>query len=190
MPESSSARPARRDPAARRQAIVAAAADLLVESGSDITHRRVAERAGVPLGSTTYYFANLDELRAAALELIADGLAADLAEFEEQATVAQGDPAVLAQLTHAYLTDRHQLGADLALYGAALRLPEIRPLVARWLDGTVAVLSTWTDPATARLLGIFLDGAGLHAALGEEPLDLADITRAITALLRDADRPR
>jgi DNA-binding transcriptional regulator YbjK len=53
----------------RRQALVEAAASLLVEGGFDaIRHRAVAERAGLPLASTTYYFESLDELVIAAVE--------------------------------------------------------------------------------------------------------------------------
>ena len=53
----------------RRQALVEAAAALLVESGFEgLRHRAVAERAGLPLASTTYYFDSLDELIAAAVE--------------------------------------------------------------------------------------------------------------------------
>ncbi|MBW4715670.1 TetR/AcrR family transcriptional regulator [Saccharothrix obliqua] len=53
----------------RRQALVEAAADLLVDGGFDaVRHRAVAERAGLPLASTTYYFDSLDDLITAALE--------------------------------------------------------------------------------------------------------------------------
>lgn len=53
----------------RRQALVEAAAALLTEGGFDaIRHRAVAERAGLPLASTTYYFDSLDELITAAVE--------------------------------------------------------------------------------------------------------------------------
>lgn len=53
----------------RRQALVAAAAQLLAEGGFDaIRHRAVAEQAGLPLASTTYYFSSLDELVRAAVE--------------------------------------------------------------------------------------------------------------------------
>ncbi|WP_434452221.1 TetR/AcrR family transcriptional regulator [Lentzea sp. E54] len=54
----------------RRQALVEAASELLVEGGFDaVRHRAVAERAGLPLASTTYYFDSLDELITAAVEL-------------------------------------------------------------------------------------------------------------------------
>lgn len=46
-----------------------AAAALLVEGGFEaLRHRAVAERAGLPLASTTYYFDSLDELITAAVE--------------------------------------------------------------------------------------------------------------------------
>lgn len=53
----------------RRQELVAAAAALLAEGGFDaVRHRAVADRAGLPLASTTYYFESLDELVTAAVE--------------------------------------------------------------------------------------------------------------------------
>jgi DNA-binding transcriptional regulator YbjK len=56
----------------RRFALVSAAADLLCEGGFEaVRHRAVARRAGLPLASTTYYFASLDDLIAAAVEDLA-----------------------------------------------------------------------------------------------------------------------
>jgi DNA-binding transcriptional regulator YbjK len=52
----------------RRAALVAAAAELLGTGGFDaVRHRAVAEKAGLPLASTTYYFASLDDLVVAAM---------------------------------------------------------------------------------------------------------------------------
>ncbi|MFD4643659.1 TetR/AcrR family transcriptional regulator [Lentzea sp. NPDC058436] len=54
----------------RRQALVEAASGLFADGGFDaVRHRAVAERAGLPLASTTYYFDSLDELITAAVEL-------------------------------------------------------------------------------------------------------------------------
>lgn len=53
----------------RRAALVDAGAQLLVEGGFDaVRHRAVAERAGLPLASTTYYFSSLDDLVTAVVE--------------------------------------------------------------------------------------------------------------------------
>lgn len=56
--------------AKRRQALVASAAELLLEGGFDaVRHRAVATRADLPLAATTYYFDSLDDLIACAVEL-------------------------------------------------------------------------------------------------------------------------
>lgn len=53
----------------RRAELVAAAAELLRSGGFEaVRHRAVAEQAGLPLASTTYYFASLDDLVTAAVE--------------------------------------------------------------------------------------------------------------------------
>jgi DNA-binding transcriptional regulator YbjK len=47
----------------RRRGILEAVLRLIAEGGVDaVTHRRVAAEAGVPLGSTTYYFRSREEL--------------------------------------------------------------------------------------------------------------------------------
>ena len=67
--------------AARREALLEAALVLVAEVGPDaVTHRRVAETAGLPLASTTYWFASKDELLTAAVELAA---ARDIARISE-----------------------------------------------------------------------------------------------------------
>jgi DNA-binding transcriptional regulator YbjK len=63
----------------RRYALVNAAAELLCEGGFDaVRHRAVAERAGMPLASTTYYFSSLDDLIAKAVEHVGEQEAAQL----------------------------------------------------------------------------------------------------------------
>ncbi len=55
----------------RRYALISAAAELLREGGFDaVRHRAVAQRAGLPLASTTYYFSSLEDLIAHAVEHI------------------------------------------------------------------------------------------------------------------------
>jgi DNA-binding transcriptional regulator YbjK len=53
----------------RRGVIVAAAREVLIRDGlTGLSHRAVAAEAGVPLGSTTYYFSGRDDLARAALD--------------------------------------------------------------------------------------------------------------------------
>ncbi len=67
---------ARRYDPERRQRIIDAAIRVVGEKGlAGLSHRSVAAEADVPLGSTTYHFATLDELMVAALRQANEGFA-------------------------------------------------------------------------------------------------------------------
>ncbi|PJI94998.1 TetR/AcrR family transcriptional regulator [Luteimicrobium subarcticum] len=69
----------------RRDAIVRAAAELILENGpTSVTHRTVAARADVPLAATTYYFSGLDELVEAAGRLLVSRWTAHTREVAER----------------------------------------------------------------------------------------------------------
>src|SRR5882724_3066009 len=56
----------------RREQILEATLRVIGRDGREaVTHRAVAEEAGVPLGSTTYYFDSRDDLLGQALEHVA-----------------------------------------------------------------------------------------------------------------------
>ena len=58
---------------ARRIALLEATLELLAEIGADaVTHRRVAEHAGLPLASTTYWFESKEHLLTEALRYAAE----------------------------------------------------------------------------------------------------------------------
>jgi DNA-binding transcriptional regulator YbjK len=58
---------------ARRTALLEATLELLAELGADaLTHRRVAEHAGLPLASTTYWFDSKEHLLTEALRYAAE----------------------------------------------------------------------------------------------------------------------
>ena len=55
----------------RRSRLIAAAGELLLEGGFDaVRHRAVADRAQLPLASTTYYFGSLEDLMAEAAAFV------------------------------------------------------------------------------------------------------------------------
>lgn len=156
----------------RRQQIVEAAADLLRDGDGKLTHRLVADRAAVPLGSTTYYFSSLDDLVAAALEHLAAQVDADLAETAATIAASDGTPEAIAAAFHEYLSDQDRVRTETALYIAAVTRPELIDLSRRWFDGIVEVLTDLTDRDSARLMAVFLDGACMHAAINDTPLEL------------------
>ncbi|MEU7478704.1 TetR family transcriptional regulator [Lentzea sp. NPDC042327] len=119
----------------RRQALVEAAAELLVEGGFDaVRHRAVAERAGLPLASTTYYFDSLDELVTAAVEL--HGRAELASSREKLAALPHGtvDDDALIQLVLDLLvgpdvTDTETMLLRYERLVATGRRPYLRPLM-------------------------------------------------------------
>ena len=142
----------------RRQALLRAAISLLGEAGAkSVTHRAVAERAGLPLASTTYYFESVDELIEEALKL---HVAERVAELQEMAAVALGAASASAQDIAERLAEvlvaapGPILAAQYQLYLEAGRNPALQPAVAEALaafEGLAAgVLTTLgARPGTA-----------------------------------------
>ncbi|WP_097197202.1 TetR/AcrR family transcriptional regulator [Blastococcus aggregatus] len=96
-----------RDPEGRREEILAAAEVVIAEVGIErATHRLIAERAGVALGSTTYYFPTRRDLVAAALERATRVLREELARWTDVLRDAGDVPSALAGLIHEYLQDQ------------------------------------------------------------------------------------
>lgn len=176
--------PGRRDPAGRRRAIVSAAAELMIEQGAAaLTHRAVAARARVSLGSTTQYFSSLDELRDEALRDLADQIDAELREVEAQLLPLEDAPERWARVVHSFLVDQRQVRADLALMTAAMTDAGLRSLALRWSDRLTEILSQHVDRERAEAIVLYIDGLTMHAALHEEPVAASTIARTLCGLL-------
>ncbi|SDF70583.1 TetR/AcrR family transcriptional regulator [Klenkia brasiliensis] len=110
---------------ARRDAIVAAAAQLVGRAGPDaVTHRAVATAAGVPLAATTYYFRDLDDLLVSAVTQVGE---------RETATAAR----LVAALPAGRRSTRDTATVVLdVLLGADRRTDEqLQAYYERWLAG-------------------------------------------------------
>ncbi len=175
-----------RDPVARRGAILAAALEVVAEVGvGRTTHRAIAARAGVPLGSTTYYFPTLDDLVAAALEQAADATRELLAHWAEELADRDDDlPGALAGLVSDYLADRPRALLECELYLAAARSPVLRPLADAWLDGARDLLAVRVGRDRATALVALVDGAMLAGVVRGEDADPAVLEAAFTRLCR------
>jgi DNA-binding transcriptional regulator YbjK len=168
----------------RRQALVEAAATLLVEGGFEaLRHRAVAERAALPLASTTYYFDTLDDLITAAVEHTSR------AELERGRALLEALPAqprdidsvielVLDQLLGAPAGDRD---AELVLLRyerlvATFRRPYLRPLMRTLGDELRRLLSevltrsgVSVDSRRLEQLIALVDGAVVNALIEIDP---------------------
>ena len=129
----------------RRHALVRAAAELLCEGGFEaVSHRAVAERARVPLASTTYYFSSLEELVEKAVEYLG---ATELAQLRDRVEAlprrrrgAEATADVLVDLLAADPT-REELISRYERYIACARHPELRGVERRLLKQRVDAIA-------------------------------------------------
>lgn len=176
--------PGRRDPEGRRRAIIAAAAELIVEGGAaSITHRGVAARAAVSLGSTTQYFTSLDELREAALQTLAEGVDVELAQVEDQILPIESAPERFAAVMGEFLADSRQVRAEIELMGSGMTDPRLRDIARRWTDRLTEILTEHVGREAAEAIAVYLDGVTLHAGLHDEPIAADVMARTIRALM-------
>lgn len=184
---------ARRYDPDRRRRIIDAAIRVVGERGiAGLSHRSVAAEADVPLGSTTYHFATLDDLLVAALRQANEGFAQSIkdsplfadpsARTEPATSAALADE--LSRLLEVWLSgDRTLIELDYDLYLAALRREAVRPIAAEWVDQATTLLATHTDPATARALIALIDGICLQVLLTGGTYDRAYAREMFSRLL-------
>ncbi|MFJ7070650.1 TetR/AcrR family transcriptional regulator [Streptomyces sp. NPDC101115] len=184
-------RPRRHDPE-RRERIVEAALRVVGRDGiAGLSHRTVAAEADVPLGSTTYHFASLDELLVAALRRANDNLGRALRESPELADPATDLAAVLARLMGAWIGgERSGVELEYELYLAALRRPALRPVAAEWAEDVSAVLAARTDPATARGVVALMDGICLQVLLAGGRYEEEYAREMLARVLNEGPKPR
>ncbi|MDQ1490107.1 MAG: hypothetical protein QOJ23_2621 [Actinomycetota bacterium] len=177
----------------RREALLRATIELLGEIGAkSITHRAVAERAGLPLASTTYYFSSVQQLIEEALKLHVAERVAQLSAMAAVALEARGASAIaiaerLAEVLASAPTPI--LVAQYQMYLEAGRNPALQPAVADALAafeglaaGVLAALGARDPESTAEAFVALLDGFALHRLA--RPRDPAREAAALVAAMR------
>ncbi len=168
----------------RRALLLRAAREVIAERGvGATTHRAIAEAAGVPPATTTYYFATLDELLEDALRAF---VAEEVARLEGLGTrVAAMDGgadevirAVAAEVVAFKREDDATGAAQFDLYVEAARRPALRAVVAESLAAyralAVRLLRAVGCPPgeaeiAAPLVVALMDGLGIHDLAVPEP---------------------
>jgi DNA-binding transcriptional regulator YbjK len=175
----------RRDPEGRRRAIVYAAVVEIAEVGiGQVTHRRIAARAGVPLGSTTYYFPTLDDLVSAALREATESARAGLEEWADELQASDDIAGTFVDLARRYLADREQALLEYELCLAATRTPQLRPVAQLWMDGLRGICARFAGgPERGFALAALVDGALLQALVTGDELDADGVRAGVEALV-------
>jgi DNA-binding transcriptional regulator YbjK len=178
----------------RRTALLEAAAELLVEGGFDaIRHRAVAERAGLPLASTTYYFDSLEDLVTAAVEYRGRfELDQGRQQLERLSTEPRGVDTLVEMVLDQLLGEDTAYEAVLLRYERLVttgRRPYLRPLMrAMQVEFHQLLTEIFTrsgkpiDGKRLAQLIALVDGAVVNALIELDP----DPRAVARAMLRDA----
>ncbi|MCD0445370.1 TetR family transcriptional regulator [Glycomyces sp. A-F 0318] len=169
----------------RRERILDAALDVIAGSGvHKTTHRRIAARAGVPLGSLTYYFSGLDDLLAQAFIRLADTMSAHYRRTLEGAATREEAEAAVVELVcgPAYATSR-EMTLIFEMYGYANHHPEVMATARAWLHRSRASLSLHFPEEVCAALDVLIEGWPIHRVLEGAPLDRELVAAAVRALV-------
>lgn len=182
--------------AARREALLDAVIRIVAEVGAEaVTHRRVAQEAGLPLASTTYWFDSKEHLLTAALERAAERDIARLCAFLDDAP-ANADPLELAvDAIVAPPKEQSNRGSLLATYTLMLeaaRRPAMRAINKQWTEAYLDALARLFEAAESEhprsdaviLLaaadGLLIEQLTSDEAIGAAP-ELRRLARALVA---------
>ncbi|MEB3371719.1 TetR/AcrR family transcriptional regulator [Saccharopolyspora mangrovi] len=179
----------------RRTRIIDAALELIAEEGvSGTSHRKVAARADVPLGSMTYHFASMDELLREAFSRFTYAVIAKIERRLAAARDLEEAREAVADIVHEdlFATD-HDLVLTHELYALAAREPAYRELITEWMQRSQEALARHFTSETARELDALIEGLTIHRALGagehDRQLTLDAIRRLTSAQEEVAPRP-
>jgi DNA-binding transcriptional regulator YbjK len=175
---------------ARRQLLLQTTLRLIADEGIDaVSHRSVAEAAGVPLGSTTYWFASRQDMLREALE--------DFARLEIESLRERLGAVLGRRLSRKHLVDEFtdilvpQLGdsrwrtvAQYAFLSEAARQPELEPVCREWtaawqeaLEEVFASIGARDPALEARMFLAMLDGLLLEQLATPDPNPIDHVIR-------------
>ena len=168
----------------RREQILHATLEAIAEYGiSGVTHRKIAQRADVPLGSMTYYFTGIDALLEEALSDFARQMSQTYRDYLAQATSQRAACEALTQvICGAQITTPKNMELMYQLYAYASRRPGLKAIMQEWMQRSQQILEAWFDPATARALDAFIEGMTLHYVIDRQPLSEAEIRAMVLRL--------
>ncbi len=176
----------------RRERIITATLDLIADEGiASASHRRIAARAGVPLGSMTYHFTGLEHLLQEAFTRFAERIVAVFDAHLAAPTDREQAAEAVTDLVHALSEDdQRDLVLTQELYTLAARQPGYRELTHEWMRRSRSHLERHFDPETARQLDALIEGLALHRALSRDPHDRALTREAVTRITTTSPQPQ
>jgi DNA-binding transcriptional regulator YbjK len=182
---------ARRHDPDRKDRIIDAAIDVIAEHGvAGTTHRMIAAAADVPLGSLTYHFSSLEDLRAQAFRRHAERMSVVYAAHFDAVETSKQFVEAVTDLIHGDAgAGAHDWAIAYELYLAALRDPALRSITETWMRASRAVLERFVDPTTAWGVDALIEGLVMHKILSTSPLPREQIRCIVARAVASADNP-
>ena len=182
----------------RRDRILEGALDVIAEHGVHrTTHRRIAARAEVPLGSLTYYFANLDDILERAFERMAESMSVSYrAALAEASDRDSAERAVVDLICGPSYVDGRTMSLIFEMYAFANHNRTVAGTTRSWILRSRSSLTIHFPTRTARALDVLIEGWPMHRSFEDQPLDrelVATTVRAIvdsTARVEDINQVR
>jgi len=178
--------PVRRHEPDRRNRLIDVTLDLIAEVGvAGISHRKIAARAGVPLGSMTYHFDGMDQLLFETFARFAETIIERFDERLGAATTIDEARNAVVSLIYEDLT-RPQAARDAVLtfelYTLAAREPRFRAITREWMRRSRVELERYFDSDTAHQLDALIEGLAIHRSLDPKPPSRALTEQAIAKI--------
>jgi TetR/AcrR family transcriptional regulator, regulator of biofilm formation and stress response len=166
----------------RKDKIAHAALDLLSEGGlRAVTHRTIAARAGVPLGSVTYYYATLDDVFVAAFELMQQEIDARF-DLPAAPTKAAARAQIVDSICGSTQASAREVVLYREMYAYGSRSERVAELVRRFEQRWIASLTTHFPEPAARALDALMEGWTIYQSWNPGGLDPDMVARAVDAL--------
>lgn len=184
-----SRRPRGRNDPRRAERIVEAAIDVIVKEGIEgLSHRAIAAEAGVPLGSTTYYFETLDDIVLAATE---KAIERDTAVLTAWAETVEGKGDLVSALEERIFDEaahRERSIAYYRLYLGAVARPALQELAYKWARVMTEILKEFVDEETAEALSTVYDALVMRVLITGGRTTHDDVAR-ILHVVAEGPRP-
>lgn len=160
-----------RDPEQKIALIKKAAAEIITEEGpSALTHRAVAARAGVAVGTTTKYFATINDMRKAGLERLSEEVEADLEQLRQELEDCDDPIPTLAKKVALSLADSTAVVRECSLLFAGVFDEDIRDISLVWTEGINTLMKPHFTPEQIAAMAQYVDGLCVSVALtGKAP---------------------
>ncbi|MGP9722717.1 TetR/AcrR family transcriptional regulator [Corynebacterium sp. AOP40-9SA-29] len=168
----------------RRDKIIAAALEIITEDGvANVTHRAIASRAGVPLGSITYHF---DGILDVVVEAFAHLSTTMFQRYSDTLSTAEhtGQPveAVVDLVCGSSYGNSEDMAALFEMYIFSRRSSAVTSINREWMRKSRTALGRYFPADVARTLDSLIEGWSVNQFVEGVSPDREEVRRVVEAV--------